>query len=462
MGTKQLTHTFTPRNACKTMFESNVGEVLLSGPAGTGKSRACMEKMNALALLFPRMRGLMLRKTMVSLASSVVPDWEDSVVHELMRNGTVTYFGGSTREPPCYKYRNGSRVVLGGMDNPIKIMSTQYDVIYAQEAIELSENDWESCTIRLRNGRVPYQQLIADTNPDADTHWLNVRGQTGQTLVLESRHEDNPRYFNDDGSMTKEGIAYMANLDALTGVRKLRYRYGKWVGAEGMIYEDWDTAVHLIDRFDIPDSWVRYWSVDFGFTNPFVLQCWAEDPDGRLYLYREIYHTQRLVEDHAETILDIVAPEDESGKRVWTEPRPRAIVCDHDAEDRATLERKLGMPTVAAKKTVSDGIQAVQTRLKRAGDGKPRLFVLKDSVVRRDQALVKAKKPTCTAEEVPGYIWKPPTLGQPPKEEPDKKNDHGCDGKRYIVAHRDLNSGAGRARVLNPNAVRRKHRVSAA
>lgn len=444
------------------MFESNVGEVLLSGPAGTGKSRACMEKMNALALLFPRMRGLMLRKTMVSLAGSVIPDWEDSVVNELMRNGTVSYFGGSTREPACYKYRNGSRVVLGGMDNPIKIMSTQYDMIYVQEAIEFTENDWESCTIRLRNGRVPYQQLMADTNPDSDTHFLNIRGQTGQTLVLESRHEDNPRYFRDDGSITKEGIAYMANLDALTGVRLQRYRYGKWVGAEGMIYEDWDTAVHLIDRFDIPDSWTRYWSVDFGFTNPFVLQCWAEDPDGRLYLYREIYHTQILVEDHAKLIMDIVAPEDEAGQRVWIEPKPRAIVGDHDAEGRATFEKYVRMPTTPAKKTVTDGIEAVQTRLKRAGDDKPRLFLLKDSLVRRDPALVKSKKPTCTAEEVPGYIWKPPTLGQPPKEEPDKKNDHGCDAKRYIVAHRDLNGGPGRARVLNPNAVRRKHRVSTA
>jgi predicted transcriptional regulator len=39
--------------------------------------------------------------------------------------------------------------------------------------------------------------------------------------------------------------------------------------------------------------------VDFGYTNPFVMQWWAEDPDGRLYLYREIYRTRRLVEDHA-------------------------------------------------------------------------------------------------------------------------------------------------------------------
>ena len=34
------------------------------------------------------------------------------------------------------------------------------------------------------------------------------------------------------------------------------------------------------------------WSVDFGFTNPIVIQWWAEDPDGRLYLYRELYRDE--------------------------------------------------------------------------------------------------------------------------------------------------------------------------
>jgi hypothetical protein len=57
--------------------------------------------------------------------------------------------------------------------------------------------------------------------------------------------------------------------------------------------------------------------------------------------------------------------------------------------------------------------------------------------VRRDPALVDAKKPTCTAEEVPGYIWDT-GLGKAPKEQPLKADDHGCDAKRYMVAHKDL------------------------
>jgi hypothetical protein len=141
--------------------------------------------------------------------------------------------------------------------------------------------------------------------------------------------------------------------------------------------------------------------VDFGYTNPMVMQWWAEDGDGRLYLYRETYRTQRLVEDHAKTALSLVKWP--SGQ--WREPQPRAVICDHDAEDRATLEKHLGLGTVAAKKTVSDGIQAVQSRLKVQADGRPRLFIVRGALAERDPALAERSLPTCTAEEITGYVW---------------------------------------------------------
>jgi hypothetical protein len=157
-----------------------------------------------------------------------------------------------------------------------------------------------------------------------------------------------------------------------------------------------------------------------------------------LYLYREIYRTKRLVEDHARDILKLVT--DVKGN--WTEPRPRAIICDHDAEDRATLRKHLGLATIPAKKDVSPGIQAVQSRLKRAGDGRPRLFLMRDAVVERDQELVDAGRPACTAEEVVSYVWDiTPAMvraGKAPKEQPRKEDDHGMDAARYVVADRDL------------------------
>lgn len=425
-----LEHVFTPEGAAQALFAYRGDEVILSGPAGTGKSRACLEKLHALALMNPGMRGLIIRKTQVSMTNTALVTFREHVIPEALAAGLVHWYGGSAQEAAGYRYSNGSAINVGGMDKPTKVMSSEYDAIYVQEAIELTEADWDALTTRLRNGKISFQQLFGDTNPDSEIHWLNQRAQSGKTRMLESRHEDNPVYWDKvRQEWTEKGAAYIGKLDNLTGVRYLRLRKGLWVAAEGMVYEDWDPAIHLVDRFEIPADWERIWAVDFGFTNPFVLQCWAKDHDGRLWRYREIYRTKRLVEDHARDILSIVAP-----KGQWIEPRPTRIICDHDAEDRATLERHLGMGTTAAQKTKSDGIQATQARFKVADDGKPRIAFLRDSLVERDQLLTEAKKPTCTEEEIPGYVW------NPAKDEPVKEDDHGCDTTRYTVADSDLGS----------------------
>jgi hypothetical protein len=374
--------------------------------------------------------------------------WREHVVKEALAAGIVWFYGGSAEEAAQYRFSNGSTITIGGMDKPAKIMSSEYDVAYAGEAIELTIDDWEAITSRLRNGVLPYQQLIADTNPSVPHHWLKKRCDAGQTMLLESRHTDNPIYVNDDGSYTERGRNYIEGvLQKLTGPRKLRLADGKWVSAEGVVYDNYDPLIHLIDQFEIPPSWPRIWGCDFGFTNPFVLQFWAIDPDGRLILYREIYRSQRLVEDHARDIMDLVTipdpdyvhPEGEERLpchgRIWIEPQPRALVTDHDAEGRATLEKYLGMSTRPALKTirVSEGIQAVQSRFKIAGDSKPRMYLCRDAVVHIDQALVDAGKPTSTVQEVLGYVWADGT-----KEEPLKKDDHGMDTTRYVTVDEDM------------------------
>jgi phage terminase large subunit len=400
------------------------GECLIVGAAGTGKSRAALEKIHLVCLLTPKVRALVIRKTAVSLTASAIKTYESDVAVQALLDGTVTFFGGNRREPAQYRYSNGSSIALGGMDNPMKVMSTEYDIIFVQEATELEVDEWEALTTRLRNGVLSFQQLLADCNPQQPNHWLKQRCDAGKTHMLTSTHEDNPRYFHADRTMTSEGESYMAKLDDLTGVRYLRLRKGIWAAAEGVIYEGWQDATHLVPRFEPPRDWTRLWAVDFGFIHPFVWQEWVADPDGRLYLYREIYRTKRLVEDHARQIKELTK----------NTPRPRAIVCDHDAEDRATLERHLGMGTIPANKNVSEGIQAVAGRLKVNETGKPRLMIMKDACVERDHAQADARKPTCTAEEIGGYIWLDGRL----KEQPLKENDDGCDAMRYVTAEQDL------------------------
>jgi hypothetical protein len=343
---------YEPYGAALQLLRCGSPEVLVSGPAGTGKSVACLWKLHFCATEVPGFRGLILRRTRASLTDSALVTFERDVLPP-----THPALDGAHRENRhSYRYPNGSEIVLGGLDMVSRIMSSEYDLAYVQEAIELPEEGWEAVTTRLRNGRLQFQQLVGDTNPSTPTHWLKKRCDGGRTKLLESRHEDNPRLW-DGRQWTDQGREYLDRLDALTGPRKLRLRYGRWV------------------------------------------------------------------QDHARQILQVTR----------NDPPPVAIVCDHDAEGRATLERHVGQETCAAIKAILAGIEAVAARLRVQGDGRPRLYLLRDSLVERDQALAESKKPTCTEEEMDGYIWQ--SKG---KEAPVKEADHGCDALRYLCSSLDL------------------------
>ena len=447
---ERLEHRYRPVGSARELFGYRGPEILLSGAAGTGKSRACLEKVHAMMLANPGARALAVRKTAVSLTNSGMVTFTKFVAGEAIASGELKFYGGSRTEPAGYRYGNGSFLAIGGMDKATRIMSTEYDVIFVQEATEMVEDDWESLTTRLRNGVVSFQQLMADCNPGPPQHWLNQRCQRGQTVQVNCRHEDNPRLYDvATATWTTEGAAYLALLEALTGVRYLRLRKGLWAAAEGLVYETFDPAVHLYKPIAMPPrEWTRYLVVDFGFRNPMCVQWWAVDPDDHAHMYREIYRTGQLVEDVARQVLAIVKKGDGHNPDVWP---PRAIICDHDAEDRATLERHIGFSTTAAIKNVSEGIQAVQSRLKVRGDGKPGLYICRDALVEPDPVLKAAHKPLCTADEILEYIWDPSVRGAngTAKEAPLKENDHGMDDMRYLVAAIDL-TGRPRYRSFSP------------
>jgi phage terminase large subunit len=431
-------------------------EVAAVGRAGTGKTLAACWKLHLTAMKVPQLRALMLRATHTSLTATTLVTFQRSVALAALADGSVRWYGGSGKDPAAFRYANGSEILVAGGDRPEKFLSADLDRIFVDEGVEITLDLWETLITRLRGKAPTYKQIILATNPSHPQHWIKQRADAGGLTMITSSHRDNPYYVNRDGSYTTDGRDYMTKLDALTGVRRMRLRDGRWTAAEGVIYEEYDDTVHLVDRFEVPADWPRIWGVDFGYTNPACVQWWAIDPDGRLWLYRELYHTRRTVDEHARTILEAVTEVDEeTGERTWTEPKPIAVVCDHDAGDRAILERELGLSTTPARKEVKTGLQAVKNRLKPAGDGRARLYFMRDVLVERDQALADAKKPLGTVDEITGYVWAKPTstaaASKPEPEEPLKVDDHGMDTMRYVVVELDV---VGTSSVQSPAARR--------
>lgn len=420
------------RGAALQLGQCRDTEVCLDGPGGTGKTRGILYYIHVLLLTYPGAKWLVSRKYNVDLAGSAMATFQNDVLDP---NEGVRYYGGSKVKPAGYIYPNGSFMAVSGLDRPNKLKSFECDGVYINEATEIDIDDLEIARMRLRKGVIPWQQIVMDVNPDAPTHWLNQRMNSGLTTRLLSRHEDNPRYFDlRTNDWTEEGRRYIFGiLGGLTGVRLARYRYGIWAAAEGTIYSDsWDRKRNVIDPFPLPLEWPRYLAIDFGYTHPFVCLWAALDPDGRIYIYRQIYKTQVLVEDHAREIKRVSHWGQTGG-----DPLPREIITDHDAQERKTLEKHLGLMTMPAHKTVLDGIQAVAARFRPAGDDKPRVMIFRDSLVERDRDLAQNKRPTCLEDEPDVYVWRTGT-GVSAKEEPVKEFDHGLDALRYLVARWDL------------------------
>jgi PBSX family phage terminase large subunit len=384
------------------------------GGAGGGKSRAAAEKLHGFMKKYPKAVGIALRKAREFASKSVVYAIQNAIGDD----PSVRYNSSDL----VFHYDNGSRIFIAGMKDEGQRQALRSingdgsaDFIWCEEANALTEDDYNELLGRLRGNAAAWRQILLTTNPDGPMHWIKTRLiDGGEASVHYSSAVDN-------ASLPAE---YRATLASITGVLGMRLRDGMWVQAEGVVYDTWSDALHMLDR--MPDGWHAWRKlrvIDFGYVNPFVCQWWAIDPDGRMYRYREIYMTKRTVADHAAKINLLSQGE-----------HYEATVCDHDAEDRATLKQH-GISSVNAIKDVSRGIQAVQQRLARGHDDKPRLFLLKNALVERDSALVEERKPLCTEQEMTGYIWQTAPDGKPNKEEPLKLNDHGVDCLRYAVMY---------------------------
>ena len=428
---------FTPYGGGARFMYCREPEVVIGGPYDTGKTLTALNRLHLLLCKHAGARALMLRKTYQSLIQTAVVTYEKKVlpVPPDTPGCPVGRMGGT--RPDWYDYPNGARLVVGGLDNPGKTLSSEYDFIYVNQAEELTEDEWQALTRAAsgRAGHASYSQVMGDCNPDVPDHWIQTRQRV---TFIESRHEDNPTIFD---PVTGECIApeRMAALDAMTGVRYKRGRLGLWVGREGQVYE-FDPAIHLIDAADVPPLVRHYRAIDFGYSNPFVCQLWGEDSDGRIYLIGEIYQTQRTVNALVPLIHEL------TGGRGIT-----ATVADHDAEDRATLAEH-GIVTVAADKRIKTGIDAVTERLRVRGDGRARLFVVRGCTVTYDDRLADDRRPTSTEKEFPGYVWPDTRAGRAADELPVKAADHGMDAMRYIVMYLD---GGGPATVEVTSYVQR-------
>ena len=69
----------------------------------------------------------------------------------------------------------------------------------------------------------------------------------------------------------------------------------------GMVYPDFDTAIHVVAPFDIPGDWNRYVGIDPGAIHTALL--WLAEEHDRYYIYRESLEGDKTTQEHVQKAL---------------------------------------------------------------------------------------------------------------------------------------------------------------
>lgn len=430
----------------KLTLASAKDEVIQSGAFGSGKTLTLCYKIVFLLLRYEKNRGFLCRKTLQSLKTTTLRtllDGDGNVAPALPKE----YIEFHNKQDRLIRLVNGSELYYGNMDREfIKSMNLGFAAV--DEVSEITEEDWNALGGRLRLAGVPVRQLIASTNPASQSHWIWNRAvinppkdEFGNTKIdfVKSSTLDNP-------FLPKTYIERLKST--LFGFYYQRYFLGEWVGSGNIVYDNFDPKVNIVPNFNIPKTWRLFRSLDFGYRAPFFCGWFAvagEDAaeygykPGDVFLYREIYYTQRTAGVNAEQVKKFSFYPD------GTPEKYGITVADWDSGDRAEFESK-GIYTEKANKDITLGIQKVRERLgntdpTRGQVTRPRFFVFEHTLAETDPKIRMnletgdtTNDPTRASEEFLAYSWKAD------KEEPADDYNHAMDGIRYMIVHIDLNS----------------------
>lgn len=255
-------------------------------------------------------------------------------------------------------------------------------------------------------------KLFGTTNPDSPNHWLKkewIDPRDSDIRVFHFELDDNP--FLDPSF-----VAYLKRQ--YTGLWYNRFIRGRWVMAEGAVYDMWDPARHVVANTPRIADWLAV-GIDYGTTNPFHAVLLGLGVDNRMYAVSEYRYDSRKERRQ-------LADSEYSGAlRGWMRQvkvpgstargvQPRYIVVDPSATSFRVQLHQDGVTTWPADNSVLDGIRLVSTLL--SAEPRPRLLIHKDC-----KHLI---------QELPGYSWdeKAQVKGE---DKPVKAADHGCDALRY-------------------------------
>lgn len=246
-------------------------------------------------------------------------------------------------------------------------------------------------------------KIFGTTNPDTPYHWLKQDFLENNPDVKSWQFtlDDNPELTPDDRDYLKrqyKGLWYQ------------RFIEGKWVQAEGSIYDFFSEKLHVIEH--APNFAAKYFvGIDYGTTNPCAFVLIGHDPNRypNLWVEDEYYYNSKT---HQRQKTDSEYADDL--KKFLSMHPIEAIYLDPSAVSFRMELQKAGIQNVyEANNDVLDGIRFV-------------------SMLLNNGTFKICRKCTHLIQEFQSYVWDDKSL-KLGIDKPKKENDHLLDALRYAL-----------------------------
>lgn len=285
-----------PNEKQKLFFLAEQRFVAYGGARGGGKSWAVRRKAELMALNYPGIKILFLRR--------VLKDLRENHLGELLSDlaGIAKYNDQDAK----FSFYNGSTIKLGYCDaerDADRYQGQEYDVIFMDEATQFTEVQFVKILSANRGANNFPKRFYLTCNPGGVGHaWV-------KRLFIDRdyREKEKPEDYAfiqallvDNKVLMEKDPGYGDMLDRLPPDIRAAWRDGNWDIFLGQYFPEFGEH-HVEDLPRPPKSWARYAAMDYGLDALAFYQA-AVDPNGRIHVYREIYATGKLIREAAQLI----------------------------------------------------------------------------------------------------------------------------------------------------------------
>lgn len=215
-------------------------EVLLEGGSRSGKTFICVRNIIIRASKHPKSRHLILRKHFSHVKQSI---WYQTIPDVL----DTAFPGLSVRENKSdwyIEFPNGSQIWIAGTDDKErieKILGTEWDTIYLNEASQLPFDTYDTFKTRLNPGEGVKPLFLIDYNPPSKSHWGYVIFHQGLDYESKQPHKNTDRYayisMNPGDNLDNLSQGYIETLESMSESKQRRFLQGEY--SDDSLYALW-------------------------------------------------------------------------------------------------------------------------------------------------------------------------------------------------------------------------------